>query len=308
MPSLPERVAQGADRVLDRVHRRLKRYLDRDQLAAKKDLKLTLGKAYERRWHGFPCVFALSTGRTGTQTIAGLLALSPKVLAQHEPSPRLVRASYEAFMDEREGWMDRWRPFALAVRDDFVLEACAEGRIYVESNNRITYMAAAFAEAFPDSRFIFSHRDPFQVIRSGMQRGAYQGGHMAWNFARIHPRSDDPARERWDDYGDLEREAWRWARINGDAKAFFDSLPASRRLELPARTFFSNDMKIYRALFDFVGVACPPEAEIRGVMGKQLNAQAHFNGQEFEWTDEARALVRPIVGPVAERLGYRISD
>ncbi|MEZ4700851.1 MAG: sulfotransferase [Rhodothermales bacterium] len=304
--NLSTAIASQADEALSRMHRKLKRYLERERIAKKKELKLTLGKAYEAQWEGFPCVFALSTGRTGTQTIASMLALSPAVLAQHEPAPRLVRASYEAFMDEREGWMDRWRPFALAVRDDFVLEACAEGRIYVESNNRITYMAPAFAEAFPASRFIFSHRDPYQVIRSGMQRGAYQGGNMAWNFARIHPRTDDPAFAQWESYTNLQREAWRWARINGYAKVFFDTLPEERRLELPARAFFSNDMDIYRSLFAFVGAPLPSEDALRGVMGKQLNAQAHYNGLDFEWTDALRESVRPIVQPVAESLGYEV--
>ncbi|MDZ4699833.1 MAG: sulfotransferase [Rhodothermales bacterium] len=304
--SIATAIVTQADAALSRMHRKLKRYLERGRIAKKKELQLTLGKAYERAWNGFPCVFALSTGRTGTQTMASMLSLSPQVLAQHEPAPRLVRASYEAFMDEQEGWMERWQPFALAVRDDFVLEASAEGRVYVESNNRITYMAPAFAAAFPDSRFIFSHRDPYQVIRSGMQRGAYQGGNMAWNFARIHPRTDDPAYAAWDSYSNLQREAWRWARINGYARAFFDTLPEERRLDLPARAFFSNDMEIYRKLFAFVGVPCPDEGAIRAVTGKQLNAQAHFDGLDFEWTDALRAEVRPIVQPVAEALGYTV--
>ncbi len=306
MSSLPTLIARQADRTIGRLHRRLRRYLERDTVAARRERQLTLGKAYEQGWTGFPCVFALSTGRTGTQSMAGMLRLSPRVLAQHEPAPRLVRASYEAFMDEEEGWLERWTPFALAVRDDFVLEACANGQVYVESNNRITYLAPAFAAAFPDSRFIFSHRDPYQVIRSGMQRGAYQGGNMAWNFARIHPRSDDPARAYWEGYSPLEKEAWRWARINAVARAFFESLPEARRLELPAKAFFSNDMDIYRRLFDFVGVECPSEDAIREVMGKRMNAQAHFNGRAFEWTDALRDQVRPIVRPVAEQLGYSV--
>lgn len=306
MHNLRVHIARRADLTFARLHRRLRRYLDRDAIAAKKRMQLTLGQAYERKWEEFPCIFALSTGRTGTQTMAALLQLSPGIAARHEPYPRLVQASYEAFMDEKEGWLERWTPFALAVRDDFVFEACAEGKIYVESNNRLTYLAPALRDAFPSSRFIFSHRDPYQVIRSGMQRGAYQGGHMAWNFARIHPRSDDPAFALWETYSPLEKEAWRWARINSDAKTFFDALPEHRRLELPAQAFFSNDMDIYSHLFAFAGVECPPPEEIRSILGKRLNAQEHFNGFDFEWTEERRALVRPIVQPVAETLGYSI--
>lgn len=307
MDNFAKRLARQADHTISRVHNKLQRYLDHDQIARKRALNLTLGKAYEQEWQDLTCVFALSTGRTGTQTLAAMLRLSPQVVAQHEPAPRLVKATFDAYMEAQdEGWIEKWTPFMLATRDDFVLEANANGKVYVESNNRLTYVAPAVMAAFPASKFIFSHRDPYKVIRSGMQRGAYQGPNMAWNFARIRPRKGEPYFSEWASLSPLEKEAWRWAQINQMAHAFFSTVPAERRMELPAATFFSGKKEMYKEIFEFVGAPCPPMSEIEGIMGKKMNAQAHFNGLSFEWTDESLASVRRFIEPTATLLGYNV--
>ena len=156
MGGLTTHIVRQADRTLSRVQGRLKRFLESESRAKKRALKLTLGKAYEQKWENMQCVYALSTGRTGTQTLAAILRLSPRVVAQHEPAPRLVMATYEAYMEAASAdWIEKWSPFVLAARDDFVLEANASEKVYVESNNRLTYVAKALQSAFPASKFIF---------------------------------------------------------------------------------------------------------------------------------------------------------
>ena len=307
MESLKKRIAKQADRTLTKVHGRLRRFLESEALAYKRANRLTLGKAYEMEWKELQCVFMLSTGRTGTQTMARVLDLSPRVLAEHEPNPRLVKSTFNAYMEVgEEGWLNRWTDFALAVRDDFVLEANAKGQVYVESNNRLTYIAPAVLEAFPASKFVFSHRDPYQVILSGMKRGAYAGPNMAWNFARIRPRKGEAHYDAWDSMIPLEKEAWRWAQINSMSIDFFGALPANRALELPAKRLFSGSSDVFKEMFDFVDVPCPSMEEINQVMGKKMNAQAHFGGLEFSWDQEKYDQVRPFISSVANTLGYEI--
>lgn len=308
MGSLKKKIARQADRKLTQVQGKLRRILEGEAIAYKKANKLTLGKVYgDEGWDNMHCVFMLSTGRTGTQTMANVLKLSAKVLAEHEPRPRLVKSSFDAYMDVgSEGWMTRWTDFVLAVRDDFVLEANAKGQVYVESNNRLTYVAPAVAAAFPASKFIFSHRDPYQVIQSGMRRGAYAGPNMAWNFARIRPRAGEPYADTWETMTPLAKEAWRWARINQISMEFMETLPANRAMELPARRLFGASNEMIREIFEFIGVPCPDMADIQRVMGKKMNAQAHFNGLSFEWTEADYNLVRPYIASVAETLGYEL--
>ncbi len=307
MESLTKRIARQADRRITKVHNRLRRFLESEAIAYRRAHKLTLGKAYNNAWENMECVFTLSTGRTGTQTMASILELSPKVLAEHEPNPRLVKSSFDAYMDQgNEGWLERWKEFVLAVRDDFVLEANAKGKIYVESNNRLTYLADAVRLAFPASKYVFSHRDPYKVIRSGMRRGAYSGPNICWNFARIRPRQGERYLEKWNSMSLLAKEAWRWAKINQISMDFMETLPEDKRYELPASDLFSEKEEIYRALFEFVGVPCPPMDDIKRVMSKKINAQFHFGGSEFDWTQGAYDEVRPYISSVASTLGYEI--
>jgi hypothetical protein len=39
-------------------------------------------------------------------------------------------------------------------------------------------------------------------------------------------------------------------------------------------------------------------------LNKKMNAQAHFNGQAFEWSDETVRKVRRFIEPTATLLGY----
>ncbi len=307
MGSLKERIARQADKKLVNYHNRLQRFLERESIAYRKKNKLTLGKVYDTGWDDMKCVFMLSTGRTGTQTMANMLKLSPKVLAEHEPRPRLVKSSYDAYMDfENEEWIAQWKDFVLAVRDDFVLEANANGKVYVESNNRLTYLAPAVLAAFPASKFVFSHRNPYQVIQSGMRRGAYAGPNQAWNFARIRPRNGEPHFDDWDGMTPLAKEAWRWARINQISMDFFKTLPEEKKLELPAKKLFGGSQEVIKEIFDFVEVPAPPLEELNKIMGKKMNAQAHFNGLEFNWSPEGYDTVRPFITSVATALGYEL--
>lgn len=290
--------------LLDRLSVRAKRLRDR-QFNIEERNHLTIGRAYDSNWAEYECVFTLSTGRTGTQTLATLLDLSPHIDAHHEPSPRLVEASLRAFLERGQSdWAEKWKFNVLAARDDFVLHSNRQGKIYVETANRLSHFAPAIREAFPDSKFLFVHRDPYAVVRSSMRRGAYQGPNMAWNFARIYPRAGDTYFEMWNRFSAAEKEAWRWKQVNNESISFLNSLPAHRRFELPSAALFSGEADVYDRLFSFFGVSTPPKRRIDSVLSKRLNAQAHYNGKSFHWTDGERARVRRIVQDTARKLGY----
>lgn len=291
---------------LHRLDRKVQRIRDRRTAPAPVPDRI-LSRAYDTAWADHPCVFVLSTGRTGTQTLTKLLSLSPEVHAEHEAVPQLVKASFDAYMETgRPDWTPTWQRVALAARDDLILNATRAGKVYFESNYRLTYLAPALTTAFPASRFLFLHRDPHAVIRSGMRRGYYRSPFEAWNFARIRPRPSDPDHGRWDDLSQLEKNAWRWAHANAFAADVFEQLPAHRRLELRSADLFEGERLPQRRLFAFCGVECPPARETKSVFARTFNAQDHYHGAAFEWTPETRALVRPFVEDVAARLGYSV--
>jgi hypothetical protein len=269
---------------------------------------VSLADAYESGWSRAQCLFVLSSGRTGTQTVAGILDTSPHMLAEHEAHPRLVKASFDYHMaggptaSDRERWLE----LVLAGRDDLVLNASRRGRIYAETSNRMTYVADLLRDAFPASRFVFLHRHPHQVIVSGQRRGWYHD--HPWDFARIVPRADDPVAADWAAMGQVERIAWYWAQVNGDAAEFLSSLPPERRLELRADALFDPSTGAWRGLFELAGVPAPAERSVRAVLGRQLNRQVggHRATAPAGWSDAQQATVERLVAPVCERLGYSL--
>jgi hypothetical protein len=264
----------------------------------------SLEEAYASGWVNCPCVFVVSTGRVGTKTLTNLLSLSPDVLATHEPDPRLVKASFDAYMEGGDvGQSERWRAVVLGARDDAVYNANRRGRIYVETNPRLTYLAGALAVAFPASRFIHLHRHPYEVVRSWMRRGHYQG--HSWDFVRLRPRPSEALSSEWTALPVLEKNAWHWARITSEALEFLDGLPPSRKLDLRAEALFAGDPTALARLYEFVGVASPAQDWITEVLGQKINAQRRgVFAPPKEWTGAERATVWERVGAVASRLGY----
>jgi hypothetical protein len=249
-----------------------------------------------------PCVFVLSTGRVGTETLAALLAQSSAVYSVHEPRPVLLPVTYEAYMSPAED--DRWVEVLRGVRGEVVASACARGQIYSETNPRMTFVANELAKAFPASRFIHLHRHPYQVIYSCMRRGHYKG--HPGDYARIHPRPDHPYHADWDSMTTLEKVAWNWAESNSIALEFMKTLPPERRLNLSSDEMFKGSEATLRKLFAFVGVEVPSAMHLREVLQSQLNRQVGGTpvNRPEDWSDDEKQAVNAIVGDVASALDY----
>ena len=269
---------------------------------------MNLGEAYDRQWHGVRCVFVLSTGRVGTETLTALLNLSTDVVAEHEPYPRLTKTSFDAYMtgDLAKSKTD-WGKIFLAARDDIIINATAQSKVYVEANNRLTYMVNAISEVFPDSKFIHLHRHPYDVIRSGMRRGFYQK--HPWDFCRIKPRLDDPVAADWNHFTPLEKVAWYWAAINEESLHFMDNLSEERTFTLPSESLFQGSSDMIPELFDFVGAREPSHENIREILGLKINAQLSGSfPRSDEWSPHQLKQVNAMVGRVAQRLGYPLLE
>ncbi len=305
MQSFARQALKATQEGLTRVQRTIDRLLTGDA-GRREPYVARLAEAYERGFAGCPCVFVLSTGRVGSQTLTALLALSPAVVAEHEPFPRLVKTSFDAYLEGGDlAASERWRTAVYAARDDLVCEASRRGKIYVETNNRLTYLAPVLAACFPASKFIHLHRHPYEVVRSAMRRGYYQSHN--WDFARVRPRPGEELAARWDELPRLEKCGWFWARINEEARAFMRTLPPERALDLRADLLFAGDEPTLRRIFSFVGVDFPPRELVEEVLGQKLNAaQRGSFPAPSEWSAEDREMVRRQVERVARELGYEL--
>lgn len=291
------------------VNKKITRLLTGDTSTQLIPFGVKLAQSYAQGWRDWeecPCVFVLSTGRVGTKTLTALFALSPRVISRHEPEPRLVKVSFDAYMEGSNlGASEKWQAVVFAARDDAICEANRRGKIYIETNNRLTYLAPALAAAFPASRFIHLHRHPYEVVRSAMRRGYYQSHN--WDFARIRPRPGEPLAAQWDTLSPLEKSAWYWAQCNREAHEFLETLEKSRRMDLRAELLFAGDEKTLKDLFDFVNIDFPPREQVEEVLGQKINAarQGHFPPPS-EWDKDERASVRQLVAKTAKILDYEL--
>lgn len=305
--SLEKQLLLAAQRTLERVKGRIDRRLrpGPDPVARP---ERSLEHAYATGWCDYPCVFVLSTGRGGTETLMALAGLSPTIEATHEPWPRLIKASFDAYLEGGDlAARAHWRDLVLAARDDLVRGANRLGKVYVETNNRLTYLAPVLATVFPASRFIHVYRDPFAFVRSAMRRGYYAGHN--WDFARVRPRHDDPLASRWETLPKLECCAWLWWRTNADIRNWMATLPPSRRLSVRAEDLFAGDPGVLRDFFAICDSSVPSADRIREVLGAKLNAQqAGAFPEASGWTPRDRDAVWAYVGGLATELGYATHD
>lgn len=301
-----DRLRWRALRVMRRALRTADRTIAQRLLASSsgghKPFLASMAEGYATGFAGCPCVFTLSTGRVGTETLTAVLDQSPHIIATHEPAPILVEPSYAAYMTN--GDEERWVAVVASARGESVVEACQAGKIYAETNNRMTYMAKALSSAFPSSKFIHLHRHPYEVIHSGLRRSYYKT--HPWDFARIRPRPGEEFAEQWDDMPPLEKVAWYWRAVNQHAIDSMEALPDSRRFVLRSADLFGGRESALEALFSFVGVELPPRARIDSVLSLNLNRQRGGApvAPPAEWSTVERDRVRRIVGDVASALEY----
>lgn len=235
--------------------------------------------------------FMLSTGRTGTTTLAHLLAMSPGIDAHHEPEPQCIGLSYLAWAgaEDTAFFADAMR----VERQHLVVAASKRGRLYFEGNNRMTFLAPALLEAYPRAKFLLVSRRAKKFVASGMKRGYFQG--HPWDYARPRPK------EGWGDRSAEEKIAWLWRETYRGALAFRDQHP-DRVLLVHAEDLFAAKLDVVLSVFEHLDVAPPPVAALQARLAEPTNAQVGVWpwGREPDWSGD------PLAGcaEVETALGY----
>jgi hypothetical protein len=233
----------------------------------------------------------LSTGRTGTTTLAELFAESPHILPHHEPDPRLIAASYLAWTGAEDATF--WREAVQVARDRLVFEALKSGKVYFEASNRMTFLAPALMAAYPRSNFLLVSRRADGFVRSAMKRGYYQG--HPWDHARPRPK------EGWGDASPEAKCLWLWAETHRFALEFVEQA-GDRALVLHAEDLFAGDLDTIESVFGFLGVEPIARDTMKSVLAQRHNAQVGT----FPWGREADldSLDRSGVAELEQALGY----
>jgi hypothetical protein len=256
-----------------------------------------------------PCLFVLSTGRVGTETLANLFGLEKSIFSHHEPYPKLFALSklaYEMadiFLGDANIKKVLQESFQTS-RNELMNYSLACDRGYIETSPQCTFLAPIILSLTPNAKFIHLVRNPNDVVRSGMRRGWYNGHEFDSN--RIIPLPDTKFAKMWKSYAPYQKNLWLWAETNRWILDFAKGLSSHNYLLIQAETIFQKDMNTINRLYKFIGKTNPPERKIKAVINKRLNMQRKG---EFNPPANLQKLLdddlKNFVGSVSKKLNYK---
>ena len=253
-----------------------------------------------------PCVFVLSTGRVGTQTLSSLFQFARNVFAYHEPKPSLYGLSQLAYEFSDNAIVSKVLLEAFVTsRQETMRYSLSCNRGYIEASPQATFLAPLILNAIPETRFIHIVRDPRHVVRSAMRRKWYDGNPA--DRTRIAPNPDSKESIPWDNYSPFQKNLWLWAETNKWILDFASTLPERRMLMIRGEDVFSAQQEAMYKLFSFIGSPVPSKHLIASVIDKRLNMQTTGTFPEVnDWPDALRSDLVNIGGEIADMLGYHI--
>ncbi|WP_457653576.1 sulfotransferase [Rhodocaloribacter sp.] len=251
-------------------------------------------------WRNTPSLFVLSTGRTGTETLTHILNLSDQVDAFHEPHPQLLEerkfARTEIYINP-----NKYRKIFSQSRALYLWKAKVKRKLYAETSARLTFFAPVIYDVLPSSKFIYIHRHPAEVIRSGMRRGWYVN-HPA-DYARIVPVKGEVAFDDWGKWSPFEKICWYWDAYNRFSLDFANRASPGRVIQIRADELFGG--QAIGRIFDLINLSSPHRDLVSEELEKKHNVQHDSSFPIFEdWTEEMRRILYRHAGETMQRLGY----
>jgi len=256
----------------------------------------------KQNWENVRPCFVLSTGRSGTLLLNKLLLLSPYAYAVHQPKPELIRASKRAY-EEISISPEIFKELFRSAREEIVFEAAQRNKVYIETNNRITFFAPIIPLVFPNAVFIHLVRNPADFVRSGIRRKWYAGKHYH-DIGRIVPL-DPIIKQKWDNWGSIEKIGWLWNETNQFIENFKQNLDSKIFLFVKAEQLFT-DPDITSKIFDFLQLNNFNRQKIEKLIRKPVNVQRKGSFAKYtNWNYSDKELLRYVV-PLAKKYGYSI--
>ena len=260
-----------------------------------------------------PCVFVLSTGRVGSETIKKLLALSKNTTVFHEPRPELFSLSKTAYQLQNDYRKSPLLKEALLEgfwigRRDLFRFVRGSNRGYVETGPDTTFLADILAEKLPYTRFVHLVRNPCDVIYSAMRRKWYDGHN--YDTYRIQPIPGTVYADKWENFSAFEKNVWLWTETNRWIHAFMNNLPDERKLFIHSEDIFNENTETLQKLYSFIDPGFyPPNRKIKRILGMKSNAQKIGEySKASKWTPEQKEFLIQTAGDIASELGYDLRN
>lgn len=268
----------------------------------KKYFKKITGAGLDPNWKETNALFFLSTGRSGTTTVANALSKLSGIQAYHEPRPHTFDSRYHIYQEGRldAEWIER--DFT-DKRKALIKKASFEGMIYAESSAFLSFHCPVIAAVMSQASFIYMHRDPFEFVRSGMRRGWYDGHANA--HVRLRPRLNSAEDEMWSHWDRFHKICWLWAEFNEYCLNAYEKIPSSRRLMLKSDELWGNPQQCAGEILSLLGVGDTLTDSLAAGLSTKCNAQNEGDFKErSEWDAKSERILNEICGATMGKLGY----
>ncbi len=269
-----------------------------DMLSAKKAISLL--ECERQNWQNVRPCFVLSTGRCGTMLLNKLLLLSPNAFAVHRPEPELLRPSKFAY-ENIKNQPDVLAQIFKACREELVFRAVQRDKVYIETNNRITFFGPVIRNVFPNAVFIHLVRHPADFVRSGMRRQWYSGSHTH-DVGRITPMTG-PVKKAWVKLSRIEKIGWLWNETNAFIESFTAKLDNSQYVFVRAEELF-GDAAVIEKIYDFCGLENFHRNSVKRLLKKPVNRQKRGSFPAYDDWPESMQLQLQRIAPLMGKYGY----
>ncbi|MEW5857923.1 MAG: glycosyltransferase [Cyanobacteriota bacterium] len=243
--------------------------------------------------------FIVSTGRSGTTTIAKTLSLVNGCVCLHEPPPELIGESSAYRYGVIKG--EEIKKILLKTRNLTI-----NNSIYGESNQTLSLIIPVLVEAFPEAKYIWLIRNGLDVVASTYQKQWYTGHsenhdhyeecspiEQAWIDGRIEgDRCGDMSPDEWSKLDRFGRCCWYWSYVNRIIEADLNEHAAERFKILHLEEI---NLKLPE-IIDWIGLktAVIPQAERHNVAKRE---PYHWT----RWTEQERATFDHWCGNLMDR-------
>ncbi len=265
----------------------------------------------EEMYRNYCAVFVLSTGRAGSAFMARLFERSGEVVAFHEPEPTLHYFCDYAFHNQ-----DQEEVLAKMVegaRLEFLLRVFNQNKIYLESNQCMSYFAPQLARVFRGARFIHVVRHPGDFTRSAVRKGWYANDSI-WEAGRIKLADG----ERWARMNQIEKAAWMWRETNGFIERFKQDIDDPGRIITVKLEEITEDVDRAMEMLRFAGDTTINASMIARIQAVRVNT-VNIGSDEpdsmkkvaafpryADWESSQKNAFKAIVAPLAEAYGYEL--
>ena len=263
-----------------------------------------LDKISQTKLHGDdPAVrlfFVVTTGRSGSKTLAHLMRTVEGVGAFHEPRPQLIaHATRYAYGEISRAEMRE------ILHDTFVRMGTFDPTLlHFESDQKYSNLIPLLAEILPQAKFVWLARDGRDVVSSCYGRGWYRYGkdvqgtfeatvYPPWRHYRIEgDRCGEMSTKAWESLSPFGKSAWYWGFINRTIDRDLASLPPQRSFFLRLEELNPRDDE----LMQFLGVR------------KKVDLIPHSNRASYDvkrfsdWTGQQKMVFDKFCGSMMDRL------